>query len=229
VIAHEDRRIVPPARIRRGAARRSGAWSTTSSWIRVAVCRSSTTQPIRTARGPRYPTSRAAMRSRMGRRRLPPAPAMNSPISWISATGESISPAIASSTALSSGPTARATRSFSSASSGVGAFTAGARGGGSTDDDAVFHLDLRSGGEILDLDDRELVADLADLSRRHLLVQLAQQFARDGMHDGDLVAAHAHDAARPDPVVAREVDDEPRGVHVDDVAAGERRGLGPAA
>src|SRR6266508_1420 len=166
------------------------------------------------------------MRSRMGRRRLPPAPAMNSPISWISATGESISSAIASSTALSSGPTARATRSFSSASSGVGAFTIRARGGGSTDDDAVFHLDLRSRGEILDLDDRELVADLGDLPRRHLLVQLTQQLARDGVDDGDLVAAHTHGAAGPDPVLRRQVDDESGGVHVDDIAAGGRRSRG---
>src|SRR6266511_798699 len=141
------------------------------------------------------------MRSRMGRRRLPPAPAMNSPISWISATGESISSAIASSTALSSGPTARATRSLSRASSGVGAFTIRARGGGSTHDDAVFHLDLRSRVEILDLDDRELVADLGDLPRRHLLVQLAQQLARDGVDDGDLVAAHTHGAAGLDSVL----------------------------
>src|SRR5437867_4500506 len=126
------------------------------------------------------------MRSRMGRRRLPPAPAMNSPISWISATGESICSAIASSTALSSGPTARATRSFSKASSGVGAFTMtayNAASAASSDDDAILHLDhLRSRRDALDLDDGELVAHLDHLPARHFLVQLAEQLARDGVN-----------------------------------------------
>src|SRR5215471_13734429 len=157
----------PQRALAEGLPRRSGAWSTTSSWISVAVCRSSTTQPIRTARGPRYPARRAAMSSRIGRRRLPPAPAMNSPISRIRATWESISKAMASSMARSSEPTARATRSLSNASSGVGAFTVG-NGAGSTDDDAVFDLDLRSRREALELDHGELVAHLDDLARGDL-------------------------------------------------------------
>src|SRR5258706_4478331 len=129
---------------------------------------------------------------------------MNSPISRIRATGESIWPAIASSTAFSRGPTASATRSFNNASSGVGAFTVGALGGRSTDDDTIFHLDLRSRWRLLDLDDRELVSDLADLAARDFLVQLAQHLARDGVDDGDLVPADAHDAAGPDAIASRQ-------------------------
>ena len=74
--------------------------------------------------------------------------------------------------ARSSPPTARATRSFSSASSGVGAFTEREGKGGSTDDDAVFHLDLRSRWKALDLDHRELVLDFHDFPRTNFLVQL---------------------------------------------------------
>ena len=72
------------------------------------------------------------------------------------------------------------------------------------------------------LDHRELVLDLDDPARRDLLVQLAQELAGDGVHDGDLVAAHADRAAELDPVGRRQVDDDPRRVDEDDVAA--RRG-----
>src|SRR5262245_5858465 len=178
---------------------------------------------MRTARAPTEPARRVAMSSRIGRRRLPPAPAMNSPISWISATGDSIWTAIASSTALNSGPTAKATRSFRSASRGVGAFTV------STDHHAVLHLDLRTRGQVLDVDDRELLTNLGDLPGRDLLVQLAQHLASDGVDDGDLVATHAHDAARTDPVAAGQIDHEPGRVHVDDKATSERLGLSAAA
>ena len=117
----------------------------------------------------------------MGRRRLPPAPAMKAPISWTRATGESISAAIAASTACSSGPTASDTRSFSSVSSWRRAFhETGGGAGASTDDDAVFDLDLRSRWMAVDLHDRELVVDLAHFARRHFLVQLAQELAGDG-------------------------------------------------
>src|SRR5215468_2547353 len=125
------------------------------------------------------------MSRRIGRRRLPPAPAMNSPISWIRCTGDAISDAIASSMARISAPTARATRSLRSASSGVGAFTGGRR---SADDDPVLDLDLAV-GNAGDLDHGELVLDLGDAPRRDLLVELAQELAGHGMHDGDLVAA----------------------------------------
>src|SRR5262245_4060413 len=148
------------------------------------------------------------MSSRIGRSRLPPAPAMNSPISWMSGTGESISPASASSIARSSAPTAYATRSFRSASRGVGAFTAGGDEGESTDDDAVLHLDLRACGETLDLDHGELVLNLDDLARGDLLVEFPQQLTGDRMHDGDLVAAQAHDVARLDAVGRRQIDDD---------------------
>src|SRR5262245_25107799 len=113
----------------------------------------------------------------------------------MSGTVESISAARASSIARSSAPTATATRSFRSASSGVGGFTVGRDGDESTDDDAVFHLDLRPRGEALDLDHRELVLDFHDLARGDLLVQFAQQLTGDGMHDGNLVAAKAHGVA----------------------------------
>src|SRR2546428_14090442 len=129
------------------------------------------------------------MSNRIGRRRLPPAPAMNSPISRIRLTGESISGAIAASMARSSGPTARATRSLSRASRCVWAFTNRERGGGSTNDDAVFHLDLRSRWEVLDFHDRELVADLADLPCRHFLVELPQELAADRVDESALVTA----------------------------------------
>src|SRR5262245_48461848 len=99
---------------------------------------------------------------------------MNSPISWMSTTGESISSAIAASIALSSGPTARATRSLSNASRGVGSFTAVA-GGASPDDDAVLHLDLSSRREVVKIHHRELVAHLAHLARRDFLIELAEQ------------------------------------------------------
>src|SRR5215510_2967445 len=147
------------------------------------------------------------MRRRMGRRRLPPAPAMKSPISWMRLTGEAISAAMPSSTARISGPTAWVTRSLRSASSGVGAFTRGKR---SADDDPVL----------------DLVLDLRDAAGGHLLVQLAEQLARHGMHDGDLVPAHADLGTWLDPVLAVEVDHHPARVHEHDEAAivGQRGG-----
>src|SRR5262247_84990 len=160
------------------------------------------------------------MRRRMGRRRLPPAPAMKSPISWMRLTGEAISAPMASSTARISGPTAWATRSLRSASSGVGAFT---RGEQSADDDPVLDLDLIAVGDAGELDHGELVLDLGDATRRHLLVQLAQELAGHGMHDGDLVATHAHLGARLDAVLAVEVDDDPARVHEHHEAAIERQ------
>src|SRR5499425_665005 len=175
-----------------GRPRRSGAWSTTSSWMSVAMCR------------------------RIGRRRLPPAPAMNSPISWIRCTGEAISAAIASSMARISAPTARATRSLRSASSGVGAFTGGTR---SADDDPVLDLDLVAVGDAGELDHGELVLDLGDATGGHLLVELAEQLTRHRMHDGDLVPAHADLGTWLDPVLAVEVDHHPARVHEHDEAA----------
>src|SRR5262245_6776236 len=144
---------------------------------------------------------------------------MNSPISRIKATGESIWPAIASSTAFNSDPTASATRSFNRASSGVGAFTIVALGG-STNDDAVLHLDLRSSGQIVDVDDREFVTDLAHLPTRDLLVELPEHLARDGVDDADLVPTYAHDAAGPNAVTTSHVADESAGVPLGHVSAG---------
>ena len=59
----------------------------------------------------------------MGRSRLPPAPAMNSPISRMRSTGELISRAISASMAASSPPIMRETRSFRSVSRAVGGLT----------------------------------------------------------------------------------------------------------
>src|SRR5262249_29681028 len=161
------------------------------------------------------------MRRRMGRRRLPPAPAMKSPISWMRLTGEAISAAMASSTARISGPTAWVTRSLRSASSGVGAFTRGKR---SADDDPVLDLDLVAVGDAGELDHGELVLDLRDAAGGHLLVQLAEQLARHGMHDGDLVPAHADLGTWLDSVLAVEVDHHPACVHEHDEAAIVRQG-----
>src|SRR5262245_36394169 len=118
----------------------------------------------------------------MGRRRLPPAPAMYSPISWTRATGESSSRRMASSTERRSPPTSKATRSLRICSrAGVGTRAALLR------DDPVSNLDLRPGADALDLGQREPIAQLHDLGRRHLLVQLAELLARDRVHDGGLV------------------------------------------
>src|SRR5713101_1442783 len=165
------------------------------------------------------------MRSRMGRRRLPPAPAMKSPISRIKATGESSWRAMASSMARISGPTARATRSLRSASRSVGAFTDLVERP-SADDDPVLDLDLIAGGIALELDHGELLLHLGDATRSHLLVQLAQQLARDRVDDGDLVAPHADLRPELDPVLAVEIDDDATRVDEDDEApiGGRRRG-----
>src|SRR6266581_4510279 len=163
------------------------------------------------------------MRRRMGRRRLPPAPAMNSPISWIRCTGEAISAAIASSMARISGPTARATRSLRSASSGVGAFTGG---GGSADDHPVLDFDLVAVGDAGELDHGEFVLDLGHPPRGHLLVQLAQELAGHRMNDGDLVAAHADLSSRLDAVLTVEIDDDAARIHEHDEAAIERLARG---
>src|SRR5215470_10597676 len=152
----------------------------------------------------------------MGRWRLPPAPAMKSPISWMRLTGEAISAAMASSTARISGPTAWVTRSLRSASSGVGAFTRGAR---SADDDPVLDLDLVAVGHAGELDHGELLLDLGDATGGHLLVELAEQLTRHRMDDGDLVPAHADLGTWLDPVLAVEVDHHPARVHEHDEAA----------
>src|SRR6266852_5275941 len=101
------------------------------------------------------------MRSRMGRRRLPPAPAMKSPISRMRDTGESSWRAMASSMARISGPTARTTRSLRSASRSVGAFMDLVERP-SADDDAVLDLDLVAGGDALELDHGELLLHLGE-------------------------------------------------------------------
>src|SRR3989442_1630289 len=167
---------------------------------------------------------------------------MNSPISWIRPTGEASSSAMASSIARISGPTARATRSLRSASSGVGAFTgvrgSGAKGGqrqaGSPNDDPVLDLDLVAGGDARQLDHGELVPDLGHAPRGDLLVELAQELAGDGVDDGDLVPAHADLGARPDAVLAVEIDHDAARVHEDHEATvgrqrGRADGLGGAA
>src|SRR5215469_16216 len=114
----------------------------------------------------------------------------------MSGTGDSISCPMARSIAPSSAPTARATRSFSRASSGVGAFTGRDWSDPLPEHHPVLDLDLRSRGGLLHLDHRELVPDLDDAARGHLFVELAEQLAGDGMHDGDLVTPHAHRRSR---------------------------------
>src|SRR6266849_1952476 len=158
------------------------------------------------------------MSRRMGRSRLPPAPAMKSPISWINPTGDEIEWAMASSMARISGPTARTTRSLRSASSGVGAFTGW---GGSADDNPVLDLDLVAVGDAGQLDHGELVLDLGDATRCDLLVKLAEKLAGHRVNDGDLVPANADLGARLDAVFAVEVDHDPARVHEDDEAAVE--------
>src|SRR4029077_120182 len=104
-----------------------------------------------------------------------------------------------------SGPTARATRSLRSASSGVGAFT---RGGGSADDDPVLDLHLVAVGDAGKLDHGEFVLDLRHPPRRHFLVQLTQKLAGHGVNNGDLVPPHADLGSRLDAVLAVEIDDD---------------------
>src|SRR5713101_10194813 len=165
------------------------------------------------------------MRSRMGRRRLPPAPAMKSPISRMRDTGESSWRAMASSMARISEPTARTTRSFRSASRSVGAVMDLVERP-SADDDTVLDLDLVARGDALELDHGELLLDLGDAARGHLLVELAQKLAGDRMDDGDLVAPHADLRPELDPVLAVEIDDDATRVDEDDEApiGGRRRG-----
>src|SRR6266436_3168319 len=138
----------------------------------------------------------------------------------MSPTGEAIEAAMASSMARISGPTASATRSLRSASSGVGAFNAR---GCSSDDDPVLDLDLVAGGNGRELDHGELVPDFGDAARGDLFVELAQQLACDRVDDGDLVATHADLGARPDAVLAVEVDHDAARVHEHDEAAVRRQ------
>src|SRR5216684_3462903 len=165
------------------------------------------------------------MRSRMGRRRLPPAPAMKSPISRMRDTGESSWRAMASSMARISEPTARTTRSFRSASRSVGAVMDLVERP-SADDDTVLDLDLVAGGDALELDHGELLLDLGDAARGHLLVELAQKLTGDRMDDGDLVSAHADLRPQLDPVLAVEIDDDAARVDEDDEAPIGRGGRG---
>src|SRR3989442_5880074 len=165
------------------------------------------------------------MRSRMGRRRLPPAPAMKSPISRMRDTGESSWRAMASSMARISGPTARTTRSLRSASRSVGAVMDLVERP-SADDDAVLDLDLVAGGNALELDHGELLLHLGDAARGHLLVELAQELARDRMDDRDLVSAHAELRPQLDPVLAVEIDDDAARVDEGDEAPIGRGGRG---
>src|SRR6266511_1576294 len=170
----------------------------------VAVWSSSTTQPSRIPRMPSYPARRAASRRRIGRSSFPPAPAMYSPIFWISGTGESMAWAISSSIARRSSPTSAATRSFRMVSSvGDGA------SGRLLRDRAVLDVDLGPRRDRLDLRHRELLADLGHAGDADLLVELPEQFTRDGVHDGSLVATDAHDRARPEAVLPGEIDHDP--------------------
>src|SRR5262245_2922381 len=209
-----------------GRPRRSGAWSTTSSWIKVAVWRSSPAQARRTDRGPRYPANRAASSRSMGRSRLPPASAMYAPISWMRATGEPSWRRISPSTDFSSSPTSAATRSLRTCSR-VGEGTRGPLLG----DDAVFDLDVRARGHRLDLGHRKPVAQLGHARRPDLLVELTEHLARHRMHDGDAVTPQTDHGPRPHAVGGGEVDDDPGRVHVDDESAlglrrRQRRGHG---
>src|SRR5262245_26902118 len=135
----------------------------------------------------------------MGRSRLPPAPAMYPPISWMRATGESSWPRISASTACSSDPTSDPTRSLRTCSR-VGVGTRGLLG-----DDAVPHPDLSAWLDRLDLGHRELVAQLDDPRRTDLLVQLAQDLAGHRVHDRNAVPAQAHHGAIPDTIGVGEV------------------------
>src|SRR3989442_12296724 len=165
------------------------------------------------------------MRSRMGRRRLPPAPAMKSPISRMRDTGESSWRAMASSMARISGPTARTTRSLRSASRSVGAVMDLVERP-SADDDAVLDLDLVAGGNALELDHGVLLLHLGDAARGYLLGELAQELAGDRMDDRDLVSAHADLRSQLDPVLAVEIDDDAARVDEDDEAPIGREGRG---
>src|SRR5688500_1990854 len=99
------------------------------------------------------------MRRRIGRSRLPPAPAMNCPVAWMSGTGDSISRPMAASMPPSSAPIATATRFFNRASSGVGAFTEEGRRR-LPEHHPVLDLNLHPRGGLLHRDHRELVLDL---------------------------------------------------------------------
>src|SRR5262245_64443753 len=105
----------------------------------------------------------------------------------MSPTGEAISRRISASTAARSSPTRALTRSLRTCSR-VGADTA------LLQDDAVAHLHVGAGSDALDLCHREPLPDFGDASDRDLLVELAEHFARDGVHDGNLVAAQAQQA-----------------------------------
>src|SRR4030095_11541347 len=158
--------------------------------MRVAVWRSSTTHAKRTGRSPRAPARRAARRSRIGRSRLPPAPAMYAPISWMSVTEESSSRRISVSTASRSSPTSTATRSLSRPSrAGVATRRALLR------DHAVLDLYRGAGRNALQLRHREPLADFRDPRGGDFLVEVAQDLAGDRMHDRDAIAPQAEHGA----------------------------------
>ena len=119
----------------------------------------------------------------MGRRRLPPAPAMYPPISWISATGEASSRRISASTARNSSPTRAETRSLRTRSSvGVGTraryFT--------TTRSRTWTCEPAATACISATEKRSRVSVIRAVA--DFLVELAEHLAGDGMDDRDAVA-----------------------------------------
>ena len=215
MVADQHGRVVAPAGVGRGAARGgSGAWSTTSSWIKVAVWSSSTTQANRTERGPRYPARRAASSRSIGRSRLPPAPAMYAPISWMSTTGEPSWRRISPSTACKLLADERGDTLLEDLFEGRGGHAGAAYLG--TTRSLIWMFGAWS--HRLDLGDREPLAQLGHPGRADLLVELTEHLARHRMHDGDAVAPQADHGPGPHAVGGDEVDDDPGRVHVDDEA-----------
>src|SRR5438552_17888817 len=124
-------------------------------------------------------------------------------------TGESSSRRISASTASRSVPTSAPTRSLSRPS----------RAGVATQpvlfrDRAILDLYGSAGRDALKLRHRELVADLRDARGRDFFVEIAEHFARDGMDDGDAVAAKAQERPRTHAVGGAEVHGDARRVHV---------------
>src|SRR5687768_15485967 len=131
----------------------------------------------------------------------------------MSRTGESSSRRTSRSTASRSAPTRTATRSFRRPSR-AGVATRGAL----LRDGAVFDLNSGAGREALHLGHREAIADFGHFRDRDLFVQVAEDFAGDGMHDGNTIAAQAEERARTHPVGRREVDGDADGIHEEDDA-----------